>query len=502
MISIPSNSNDKLIQEVFGADEPSACTLNSLNDLVHQFENNNAYIQMHTDDGEHPQNTGPGDMAMGEIRGNIGPNGENLFSADINKNNQVSHTPELWEDVTATATIDFPIDEHSDHLDFTLDVTGLHNVTGIHIHQGNSTVNSSIHLVDLLTADGSIIDGVDHGPIHHMNTEFHGQITVDDLCPGAHDHGGDDDHEDIEDFIVTLNSEQNNPHSDSLATGTAILQFNEDYTELSYEMVLSGLDLDGNQTTDDDEHAHSSAFTRGIVTHSSDTTTDEHDHEEDEPSACTLNSLNDLVHQFENNNAYIQMHTDDGEHPQNTGPGDMAMGEIRGNIGPNGENLFSADINKNNQVSHTPELWEDVTATATIDFPIDEHSDHLDFTLDVTGLHNVTGIHIHQGNSTVNSSIHLVDLLTADGSIIDGVDHGPIHHMNTEFHGQITVDDLCPGAHDHGGDDDHEEFVNDGGHGTSDGPDADDVTEIHIYHGSLGELGTHILTIFNSLCRY
>jgi hypothetical protein len=28
-----------------------------------------------------------------------------------------------------------------------------------------------------------------------MNTEFTGQITVDDLCPGAHDHGGDDEHE-------------------------------------------------------------------------------------------------------------------------------------------------------------------------------------------------------------------------------------------------------------------------------------------------------------------
>jgi len=69
----------------------------------------------------------------------------------------------------------------------------LHNVTGIHIHQGNSTVNSSIHLVDLLTAETSIIDGVDHGPIHHMNSVFTGEITEADLCPGEHDHGEDDE---------------------------------------------------------------------------------------------------------------------------------------------------------------------------------------------------------------------------------------------------------------------------------------------------------------------
>ncbi|MEJ2260715.1 MAG: hypothetical protein P8X83_03520, partial [Nitrosopumilaceae archaeon] len=51
MISIPSNFNDKFIQTAFGADEPSACELNSLDDLAHEFMNNNAYIQIHSDDG-------------------------------------------------------------------------------------------------------------------------------------------------------------------------------------------------------------------------------------------------------------------------------------------------------------------------------------------------------------------------------------------------------------------------------------------------------------------
>ena len=494
-ISIPSFSNDKLIPEVYGSEEPSACELNTLDDLAHQFMNNNAYIQMHTDDGMHPQNTGPGDMAIGEIRGNIGPAGTNLFSADINKDNQVSDTPHLWHAVTATGTIQFNTGHHSDHIDFTLTVNDLHNVTGIHIHQGNSTTNSPIHLVDLLTGDASIINGITSGPIPHMNTVYSGEITVDDLCPGAHDHGGDDGFVGADDFIVTLNSDQTTSHSDSTGTGTAVLQFDEDYNRLNYEIILSGFDLDGNQTTDDHDHMHTSGFTRGVVTHSSDTSTDEHEHE---PSACELNTLDDLAHQFMNNNAYIQMHTDDGMHPQNTGPGDMAIGEIRGNIGPAGTNLFSADINKDNQVSDTPHLWHAVTATGFIVFFTGHHSDHIDFSLTVNDLHNVTGIHIHQGNSTTNSPIHLVDLLTGDASIINGITSGPIPHMNTVYSGEITVDDLCPGAHDHGGDDEHEEFVNDGGHGTSDGHEADDVTEIHLYKGGMGETGHHVLTLFNS----
>ena len=83
-----------------------------------------------------------------------------------------------------------------------------------------------------------------------MHADYTGEITLADLCPGAHDHG--DEHDHVDDFTSTLNSEQNVPHSDSLSTGTAILEFNEDFTELSYEIILSGLDLDHNQTTGDE----------------------------------------------------------------------------------------------------------------------------------------------------------------------------------------------------------------------------------------------------------
>ncbi|MBA4464343.1 MAG: hypothetical protein H2B01_09245, partial [Nitrosopumilaceae archaeon] len=105
MVSIPSYSTDNFLPEAFASEGHSACELNSLDDLTHQFMSNNAYIQMHTDDGVDPKNTGPGDMAIGEIRGNVGPSGTNLFSADINKDNQVTDMPHMWHDVTANGTI-------------------------------------------------------------------------------------------------------------------------------------------------------------------------------------------------------------------------------------------------------------------------------------------------------------------------------------------------------------------------------------------------------------
>jgi hypothetical protein len=43
----------------------------SLHDLLEEMASGNAYVNVHTDDGVEPKNTGPGDMATGEIRGQI-----------------------------------------------------------------------------------------------------------------------------------------------------------------------------------------------------------------------------------------------------------------------------------------------------------------------------------------------------------------------------------------------------------------------------------------------
>ena len=43
-----------------------------LEDLVSALDNNRAYVNLHTNDGVAPTNTGPGDFPGGEIRGDIG----------------------------------------------------------------------------------------------------------------------------------------------------------------------------------------------------------------------------------------------------------------------------------------------------------------------------------------------------------------------------------------------------------------------------------------------
>ena len=46
-------------------------------DLVREIEAGNAYVNVHTNDGVAPVDTGPGDFPGGEIRGQLGPHNEN-----------------------------------------------------------------------------------------------------------------------------------------------------------------------------------------------------------------------------------------------------------------------------------------------------------------------------------------------------------------------------------------------------------------------------------------
>ena len=45
----------------------------TLDDLIAAMRAGEAYVNVHTDDGEDPPNSGPGDMAGGEIRGQVVP---------------------------------------------------------------------------------------------------------------------------------------------------------------------------------------------------------------------------------------------------------------------------------------------------------------------------------------------------------------------------------------------------------------------------------------------
>jgi CHRD domain-containing protein len=61
-----------LAQGTITAPDPgNACLWSSLSDVLTALESGNTYVNVHTNDGIAPANTGPGDFPGGEIRGQI-----------------------------------------------------------------------------------------------------------------------------------------------------------------------------------------------------------------------------------------------------------------------------------------------------------------------------------------------------------------------------------------------------------------------------------------------
>jgi hypothetical protein len=64
--------NGIIAQGVISAPDPgNACAWESVSDVVNAIYSGNAYVNVHTNDGIDPPNTGPGDFPGGEIRGQI-----------------------------------------------------------------------------------------------------------------------------------------------------------------------------------------------------------------------------------------------------------------------------------------------------------------------------------------------------------------------------------------------------------------------------------------------
>ena len=57
--------------EITAPNAVNACGWTSLWDVLNAMRSGNAYVNVHTNDGVAPTNTGPGDFPGGEIRGQI-----------------------------------------------------------------------------------------------------------------------------------------------------------------------------------------------------------------------------------------------------------------------------------------------------------------------------------------------------------------------------------------------------------------------------------------------
>ena len=171
----------------------NTCEIDTIEKLKTEFDNGNAYIQFHTDtNGDASDNTSPTDLGSpGAIRGNIhsaDAGDSHDWEASINAGNEVIHhlpadEQAHWQSVTAHG--DITLTTHNDHIQYQIHLhdNGLHNVVGIHIHQGDPTENNHVHLVDIKETDVN-------SPIHV--TTLDGEIDHDDLCP-THVHGGGGD---------------------------------------------------------------------------------------------------------------------------------------------------------------------------------------------------------------------------------------------------------------------------------------------------------------------
>ncbi len=140
-------------------------------------------------------------------------------------------------------------------------------------------------------------------------------------------------------FRTHLSGDNELPLRVTLAQGEAIFQLNEDGSELSYKLIATNIQnvvaahihlglesengpvvafLYGNAPAGGGRQ--NGVLSQGVIT-----------------SANLIGpmagmSLSDLISAIEAGNAYVNVHTNDGVAPTNTGPGDFPGGEIRGQI--------------------------------------------------------------------------------------------------------------------------------------------------------------------------
>ena len=148
---------------------------------------------------------------------------------------------------------------------------------------------------------------------------------------------------DSKNFVAQLSGADEVPTRDTLARGNAIFQFSDDGSMLTYRLIAANIN---NVVA---SHIHCGAagvsgpvgvslFTGGIpgsgrfdgVLASGAIVAP------DAGNACGWVTLDDVVTAMLSGDTYVNIHTNDGVAPTNTGPGDFPGGEIRGQISESG----------------------------------------------------------------------------------------------------------------------------------------------------------------------
>ncbi|MDQ2674640.1 MAG: CHRD domain-containing protein [Chloroflexota bacterium] len=148
----------------------------------------------------------------------------------------------------------------------------------------------------------------------------------------------------VRNFVTPLSGAEEIPANDSRARGTAIFQLSPDGTELSYRLIASNIE------NVHMAHIHMGPpdLNSGIVVWLFPSTavgpgplgSGRHDGVLATGTITAANlvgalagqPLSALIEAIDSGNAYVNVHTNDGIEPMNTGPGDLQGGEIRGHL--------------------------------------------------------------------------------------------------------------------------------------------------------------------------
>ena len=141
-------------------------------------------------------------------------------------------------------------------------------------------------------------------------------------------------------FAVPLSGGQEVPPRDTKARGLATFQLNKDGTELEYTLIVANIE----NVVAAHIHCGAAGVTAPVgvtLLHPADTPESGRFDgilaegtitAPDPGNACGWTTLDAVIAAMMSGNAYVNVHTNDGVAPPNTGPGDFPGGEIRGQI--------------------------------------------------------------------------------------------------------------------------------------------------------------------------
>jgi hypothetical protein len=142
----------------------------------------------------------------------------------------------------------------------------------------------------------------------------------------------------LRNFVAPMSGDQEVPPRDTNASGNAVFHLRGDGTALDYKLIVANIEnvfaahihcgaagVNGPVGVTLFMGSPASGPVNGIIARGTITAPDP-------GNACGWSDFEDVLAAMRSGDTYVNVHTNDGVDPPNTGPGDFPGGEIRGQI--------------------------------------------------------------------------------------------------------------------------------------------------------------------------